>query len=120
MTMIRTVLFITISLVVFMGLSFSTPRNLREFKNDLLAQKIVSPDVAISCVVCHVKVPHLNVFGKAYKNNKKQADKEFLDLDSDQDGYTNYIEVVQGTFPGHSDSYPQNVTKDRKEIESKK
>lgn len=64
------------------------------------------------CFLCHQPGNHLlNSFGKAYQKNKYQL-KPILELDSDQDLYSNALELKSGTFPGNSKSFPQGVTPD--------
>lgn len=63
------------------------------------------------CVVCHSQASGgpLNVYGLDYLKNGNNASAIVL-LDSDGDGFTNDEELVQGTFPGDSNSYPNAPT----------
>jgi hypothetical protein len=49
------------------------------------------------------------VYGLDYLKNGNNASAIVL-LDSDGDGFTNDEELVQGTFPGDSNSYPNAPT----------
>jgi len=63
------------------------------------------------CVVCHTQASGgpLNVYGQDYMNNGNNVSAIAL-LDSDGDGFTNDEELVKGTFPGDSNSYPNAAT----------
>ena len=63
------------------------------------------------CVVCHTQASGgpLNVYGQDYLKNGNNVSAIAL-LDSDGDGYTNDEELVKGTFPGDSNSYPNTDT----------
>ena len=63
------------------------------------------------CVVCHTQASGgpLNVYGQDYLKNGNNVSAIAL-LDSDGDGYTNDEELVKGTFPGDSNSYPNAAT----------
>ena len=65
-----------------------------------------------NCVVCHTSIPadedNVNVYGNAYEKN----DKDLLaieSLDSDNDDYTNKVEIDTGTFPGDPKSSPASL-----------
>ncbi len=63
------------------------------------------------CVVCHTHASGgpINVYGQDYFVNGNNVSAIAL-LDSDGDGFTNDEELVQGTFPGDSTSYPNATT----------
>jgi hypothetical protein len=63
------------------------------------------------CVVCHTHASgaSLNVYGQDYLENGNSVSDIAL-LDSDEDGFTNDEELVKGTFPGDSNSYPNAAT----------
>ena len=63
------------------------------------------------CVVCHTQASGgpMNVYGQDYFVNGNNVSAIAL-LDSDGDGFTNDDELVQGTFPGDSTSYPNAAT----------
>ena len=63
------------------------------------------------CIVCHTlgSGGPLNVYGQDYFMNGNSASAIAL-LDSDGDQFTNNEELVKGTFPGDSNSYPNVAT----------
>jgi hypothetical protein len=63
------------------------------------------------CVVCHTQASGgpLNVYGQDYFMHGNNVSAIAL-LDSDGDSFTNDEELIKGTFPGDSNSYPNAPT----------
>lgn len=61
----------------------------------------------LKCATCHAGGPQLNAFGRDFAQAKFQLSrtnpdwlKALMQQDSDQDGVSNYDEIVAGTAPG--------------------
>lgn len=71
---------------------------------------------SLKCETCHIG-KNLNSYGKDFKNTikiQKDITKTFLELnnlDSDEDGVSNYDEIIANFNPGDKFSYPKNEKK---------
>ena len=70
-------------------------------------------NISLKCQLCHINV-NLNSFGQEFKvnwiKNKKNIIKTFEVLeknDSDNDGFSNYEEIISNSFPGDKVSVPK-------------
>jgi hypothetical protein len=73
------------------------------------------------CEACH-SGKNLDAYGEDFgsvsdhSSNPQGAINSIADLDSDEDGYINSIELSKGTFPGDASSYPKDSKSDEFQI----
>ena len=103
--------FVLIGLFVAAASVWAKPPYLNELATSYPDSQVLN---TTKCNTCHNNGKPLNAYGKDYVELVKRSDlerteafRQLGELDSDEDGVSNLVEMINGTNPGKADASEQ-------------